>query len=126
MSRAALWHGPNVNHQLRDQAMDNIRKWLIKAEQDLGETIEAIVVGMHYKAGPDDARDFDENVVLSREAGLAKLDEEFDSEYGGADCYPMYAWTESYVFFIGEYDGMTRLSKIPRNPVNCIPDFNGD
>lgn len=110
--------------------MANIRHWLEEAEAKFGERIEAIVVGPHdrrvSKYSGDDKPESDENVVLSREEGLAKLDEEYDNGYGGADCYPMYAWTASRVYFIGEYDGATGPSWVPRNPTACEPAFSGD
>lgn len=110
--------------------MANIRKWLEEAERESGEQIEAIVVGQHDKAPDRWSRDrikpVDEGVILSREVGLAKLDEEYDNGYGGADCYPMYAWTKSWVYFIGEYDGATGPNRVPRNPINCEPQFSGD
>lgn len=109
--------------------MGNIRKWLENAEAATGETIEAIVVGPHYNA-PDKWSanpkvKADENRVLSREDGLKKLDQDYDDGYGGADCFPMYAWTKSRVYFIHEYDGSTGLSSVPRNPVDCSPEFSG-
>lgn len=109
--------------------MGNIAEWLKEAEASTGETIEAIVVGQHDK-DPDRysskrVKPADEDVVLSREAGLTKLDQEYDSGYGGADCFPMYAWTKSWVYFIGEYDGATGLNAVPRNPSECSPQFSG-
>lgn len=110
--------------------MGNIAKWLKDAEKRTGEQIEAIVVGQHDNA-PDKysgnrAVPADENVILSREVGLAKLDQDYHSGYGGADCYPMYAWTKSRIYFVGEYDGATGLNSVPRNPINCKPNFSGD
>lgn len=107
--------------------MANIKTWLETAEKESGEQIEAVVVGKHdgdadrwnsnRKAEPD------ENVVLSREDGLKKLDLEYDNGYGGADCYPMYAWTKTRVYLITEYDGSTGMMWLPRNPINCEPKF---
>lgn len=109
--------------------MSNIKEWLIEAEKFYGETIEAIVVGPHDKRpgrwGADDKALSDENVILSRDDGLRKLDQEYDSGYGGADCFPMYTWTKSRVFFIGEYDGSTGITWAPRNPVALEPQFSG-
>lgn len=105
--------------------MANIRKWLEKAEVETGEQIEAIVVGKHDRTGWDAAAAADENVVLSREAGLAKLDQEYENGYGGADCFPMYAWMPSRIYFIGEYDGATGPNWVPRHPVAIEPQFSG-
>lgn len=104
--------------------MANIRTWLERVEAFYEEPIEAIVVGKHYN---DDAEPQpDENIIMPREAGLVKLDVEYDNGYGGADCFPMYAWTKSRVFFIHEYDGATGLNSVPRHPIDCKPDFGGD
>jgi hypothetical protein len=106
--------------------MANIRKWLEEAESFYGEPIEAIVVGKHYdRAYSDDNPHADENIVLGREDGLNKLDQEYDNGYGGAGCYPMFAWTASRVFMIHEYDGATGPTYVPRNPVPCEPEFGG-
>lgn len=109
--------------------MANLRKWLEAFEQDTGETVEAVVVGVHYRReyafdGTENPLP-DENVVLSREAALAKVDQEYDHGYGGADCYPVYAWTPSWVWFVHEYDGATGPRRVPRNPVPCAPEFGG-
>lgn len=107
--------------------MGNIKTWLEEAEASSGERIEAVVIGQHYSRDSrwesDDAPLPDEHVVLSREDGLRKLDQEYNDGYGGADCFPMYAWSKSRVYFIHEYDGSTSLSSEPRNPVPCKPDF---
>lgn len=103
--------------------MANIRKWLEDAERHYGEQIEAVVVGKHYRNyGPNGE---DEFVLLPRDTGLAKLDEEFNDGFGGADCYPMYAWTASSVWFIHEYYGATSLNCVPRNPMACEPEYGG-
>lgn len=102
----------------------NIATWIKSAEIEAGEQIEAAVVGRHYNRRWDDASTLaDENVILSRDAALAKLDEEYDAGFGGADCFPMYAWSPSWVFYVHEYDGATSLNRLPRNPVACEPDF---
>jgi hypothetical protein len=95
--------------------MANIKDWLLEAEAEAGETIEAIVVGKHDDAPWDEEPRDDENVVLTREAGLAKLDQEYNNGYGGADCFPMYAWMPSRIYFIGEYDGATGPNWVPRH-----------
>lgn len=105
--------------------MANIRKWLEDAEQFYREPIEAIVVGVHYDRTFTDELLEDENIILLRDDGLKKLDQEFNCGYGGADCYPMYAWTKNRVFFIHEYDGATGLSYVPRSPMPIEPQFSG-
>jgi hypothetical protein len=106
--------------------MANIKIWLEEAETYFGEAVEAIVVGKHDDRQYDNEPPLpDENIILSRQVGLAKLDVEYDNSYGAADCFPMYAWTASRVFFIHEYDGSTRLCWAPRHPVAIEPEFGG-
>jgi hypothetical protein len=105
--------------------MANIKTWLLEAEQEFGEEIEAIVVGKHYNMRWSEPAAADENVILNREAGLAKLDQEYDHGFGGAYCYPMYAWTKSRVFWMEEYDGATGPSWTWRNPTATEPKFGG-
>lgn len=109
--------------------MANIKVWLEEIEKEFGEEIEAIVVGQHddrpTRFEENDAPMADENVILTREAGMHKLDEDYDNGFGGADCFPMYAWTKTRVFLMTEYDGSTGMSWVPRNPMNVAPEFNG-
>jgi hypothetical protein len=101
--------------------MANIRKWLEDVEKTSGEPIEAIVAGKpwQFHAKPT----HDENIVLSRDTGLAKLDQEFDNGLGGAVCYFMYAWTATRVYFISTFDGSSWLMSVPRHPIDCNPGF---
>jgi hypothetical protein len=102
---------------------ENLKAWLEKAEADFGEPIEAIVVGSPYR------RDFlqfaDENIVISREQGLRKVDQLFDPDLSRTDCFPLYAWTKSRVFFVAEYDGEAKLNWAPRLPIALEPRFSG-
>lgn len=106
--------------------MGNLRTWLEEAERTFGEPILAMVVGKHDGAGWGDPPAADENIILSREAGLAKVDQDYDSGYGGPDCFPLYAWTTSRVFFVTEYDGATGLAWAPRSPMELAPEFSGN
>lgn len=90
-----------------------------------GESIEAIVVGKHDKARYGAPAGDDENVLIPVEAGLAKIDQDYDAGYGGADCYPFYAWTQTKVWFVAEYDGATCLTWVPRHPIDLEPEFSG-
>lgn len=105
--------------------MANIKTWLVEAEQQYGEPILAIVVGRHDDLLWGTPLAPDEGVVLDRDAGLQKLDQNYDNSYGGADCFPCYAWTESRVFMIHEYDGSTGPVWVPRHPVAIEPEFGG-
>ncbi len=120
----AITHDPPS--AMEESEMANIRDWLLEATAENGETIEAIVVGKHdsvrWSEGEPNAL---ENVVLTPEQGLALLDQEYDNGYGGADCRPMYAWTATRIYLIGEYDGATGPYWVPRNPIACEPGFGG-
>lgn len=105
--------------------MGNLRKWLEDAERLYDEPIEAMCVGQHDNGKWDRKPKADENVLLSREDGLKKIDEDYDNGYGGADCYPLYAWTKSRIFFVAEYDGATGISYVPRHPIALEPQFSG-
>lgn len=105
--------------------MSNLRETLEEMERLYGEQIETVVVGKLDAYPYRDEPLADENVLLSRAAGLAKLDREYDSGFGGADCNPFYAWTASRVFFVHEYDGATGVVWAPRSPVALEPEFGG-
>lgn len=103
--------------------MYNLRRALEEYELQHDEQIQFIVVGQH-----DDKRWVwkplaDENIVLSREEGLAKLDVDYDNGYGSANCFPFYAWSYSRVYFVAEYDGATHVSWLPTIAMNCEPGF---
>lgn len=104
--------------------MYNLAKALLAEEAATGEAIVAIVVGKHDGADWNAKPLPDENIILSREAGLAKLDQDYNNGYGGADCFPFWAWTESRVYYVREYDGSTELSSVPRHPVGGEPGFS--
>ena len=63
------------------------------------------------------------NKLISWDEAKQYLDYDFDSGFGGADCNPVYVWTDSNIIFVHEYDGATSLNKIPRFPCDCEPDF---
>jgi len=105
--------------------MANLRASLEHAAELFEEPIEAMVVGKHDSADWSAPPLPDENVLLSAEAGLAKVDQNYNNSYGGADCFPLYAWTKSRVFFVHEYDGSTGVVWAPRNPMDLEPEFGG-
>ena len=45
--------------------------------------------------------------------------------YGSPDCYAITMWTKDYVYFITQYDGSTRISEVPRNPIDHVPHMPG-
>ncbi len=44
-----------------------------------------------------------------------------DVERSGQDCHSIYAWSANWIVFVSEYDGITDLERIPRNPTDCSP-----
>lgn len=83
--------------------------------------------------GPDDRKHFAERSnrplygkLISWDVARPVLDYEYDNGYDGADCHAVYAWTETQVLFVSEYDGATGINSIPRNPTACEPSFGGD
>jgi hypothetical protein len=56
-------------------------------------------------------------VVLPWVEARALLDYEWDEGFGAQDCHDFYAWTESLVLCVHEYDGATYVQSFPRNPV---------
>ena len=38
---------------------------------------------------------------------------------------PIYVWTPDWVCFMYEYDGNVWLSRVPRNPRDIEPEYNG-
>lgn len=99
-------------------------------EQQLGETITHIVIGTNDNCRWHDDEDTirppkdKTNIILDRDTGLTILDEEYFAGYGGADCFPFYAWSENYLFTVSEYDGATGISYWPRHPINIKPQFD--
>jgi len=66
--------------------------------------------------------------LLPWSRAAAVLDVEGRTFRGGLGhmcCPSMYAWTESWVILVDEYDGSTELTRIPRSPVACVPGYGG-
>lgn len=53
---------------------------------------------------------------VSWEQARPVLDYDYDSGYGGQDCHDIWAWTETRVLFVHEYDGATLVAFAPRHP----------
>lgn len=102
-----------------------LRDGLQKLEAETGETIISIVVSKIDGAPFGTPPASDENSVLSREAGLEKLDQEYENEFARGGNRAFFAWTKSWVLFRDEHDGSTWISRLPRNPVDCEPQIGG-
>ena len=55
-----------------------------------------------------------------------KLDYEYDSSYGSAECNALYIWTSDRVYLVHEYDGSTCIVWVPRHPDQSrLPEYGG-
>lgn len=83
------------------------------------EDIIGIVLSEDYtnRSIPEDL----ESKVVSWEEVESLLDYEYSTGRGSQDCHSIYAWTETRVIFISEYDGSTNVTSLPRNPVDISP-----
>lgn len=64
-------------------------------------------------------------VVLTWEEARPLLAYNYDAGFGASECHAIYAWTESRVLFVVEYDGATWVSWAPRNPMDVMPGAKG-
>ena len=101
--------------------MANLAKKFEEAAK--GEKIIGCVVGKFDGGGY--RKDALPLSVLNWLEARNKLDYEYDSGYGGADCHAVYAWTKNYVLFVSIYDGATEVEALPRDPTPCFPDYIG-
>ena len=89
--------------------MANLAISLEQEASRLGESIKAVVLGEHYCEEswdrPSEHKGAPIGTVLDWASARPWLDEDYDGDFGGADCRPFYAWTASWVFFVHEYDG---------------------
>lgn len=51
------------------------------------------------------------------------LDDDYDSGYGGAHCRPFIAWTMRSIYVVNEYEGSTRIMRVPRHPEETMVGF---
>ena len=64
--------------------------------------------------------------LLDREhAEPFMADWSFYGGYGSPECYAIYAWSDSWVAWVTQYDGATTLDKAPRNPIDIMPSMPG-
>ena len=85
-----------------------------------GEAVESVVFG-DFDYCCDNPKPPFGKLMRPDEASTYCGGWEFAGGFGTAGCYPMVAWTASYVIFVSEYDGSTRLESLPRNPIACNP-----
>ncbi len=107
-------------------AFDRIKKYLRE-----GEKPEAIVFGA-WKSYCDDPELIPEDVV-GKVIKIKSLDDvkeylsgwDIVAEYGAAEVYSLYLWTDKRVIFIVIYDGATWLESVPRRPEDIEPKVFG-
>ena len=89
------------------------------------EKIIAVVIGRYDRDEQSTFSVAPIGKVLSWNDARPFLNYEFCNGVGSPDCHRVYAWTATRVLFASEYDGSTRLASVPRNPVECLPEFDG-
>ncbi|WP_150122126.1 hypothetical protein [Sulfitobacter sp. HI0129] len=118
------WNPPTV----KGKNMAVISDWIENIAGD--ETIEAVVIGPHYRDRFNSDKDENFNAaplnkVISWEVAKPFLSYEYVNGYGGADCHPVFVWTATKIITITEYDGLTGPTWLPRNPIDIEPGFDG-
>ena len=105
--------------------MANFKNDILKVADD--QDIEAIVIGnMGWEYyGYEDKPTWIMDKLLSWKEAEPCLDYEYDDTYGAPDCQAITAWTKDYVLFVSQYDGSTRVERIPRNPIAYRPEMPG-
>ena len=90
-----------------------------------GEPIESVVIGTFGNSWEDDEDEVegDPKPVLPWTVARSQLDYAYDTGYGGAECHAIYAWTQTRILFVSEYDGSTTIASVPRNPSEAKPIF---
>lgn len=64
------------------------------------------------------------NKVTTWAIAAPLIDFEYDNGYGGADTFPVTAWTANRVIYVSEYDGSTGVTWVPRHPIDHEPSFS--
>jgi len=94
------------------------------------EHVEGIVFGTFgWNSWCHDAQIVPTNkqgILMSLDKAKPYLEQfKFRGGYGSPDTHAVYIWTNLSVFFVSMYDGATALERIPRNPMNCMPEKFG-
>ncbi len=105
---------------------DPITFWEYILETTDPEPIESIVIGAYGWDYGQDKNDRDPNDTIPSERRFKLLTPaeariylsyEHDPGFGSPKCHAVTIWTPNHVFFVVQYDGSTRLDKVPRHPV---------
>jgi hypothetical protein len=108
--------------------MANLKEWLL--EMANGDEILSVVIGemgwgSFQKELVPNYDKIPKGQILPWEQAQGWLDFEFDRGFGAPECPAVYAWTESIVIAIGQYNGSTWPYTIPRNPEDIMPEMQG-
>lgn len=91
----------------------------IEDEAGGAENIRAIVIGAEpWSSSVEEGSrpPVERNVLLTWQDARPALDYEADQGFGGVTTDAFYAWTDTLVLFMGEYDGSSWVDSVPRNP----------
>jgi hypothetical protein len=98
-------------------------------KDSIKEPIEAIVIGNYgwdgYEEPEPKISEDKRGIILKPEEALNLLSQQYHGGFGAPDCYAVYIWTPTKVYWITQYDGATGLDSAPRNPENILPDMPG-
>lgn len=103
----------------------------LKAFLKPDEIIEAVVFGPWGWDGyeepepPPVPEDMRGKVLSWTDAAPLMHGWEFNTGYGAPNTYAVCVWTNRHVIFVSQYDGATWLHRVPRHPIEHIPDMPG-
>lgn len=103
--------------------MVNLRQMFVEESEKRKDVLCFAVVGWHDKDVGKWREPEKEFPVEPWLEAAQKIDYEYDSGFGGADCHAVIAWGEKFIYFIHEYDGATGIRCVPRLPQNYAPDY---
>lgn len=102
-----------------DDDTESLAEWLAEFEEEHGDVIAVV---MFTPDKPYSSSGATEYVQRDDE----RLTVRFDAGFGGTDAANVYAWSDTHVFVLGEYDGSEWWQAVPRNPtLDCTPGHIG-
>lgn len=107
--------------------MSNFKEDILEAVGH--EIIEKIIIGelQHYSDDQNAKnRNINFDVPTDWKEVIDYLNYEYENGWGTRECHPIYIYTNTYIYFIREYDGSTAIHRIPRNPINVHVEYDGE